>query len=156
MAGTVPATQATMSYPTVRFGLNTRLRENRYLARGVGKMCQAYMDDAMDWPTCSMHYGLVTERDSLYEWVWQSLSGPHGPVHFWIGGTARPTTAPYCVFTLSRSTHLSSREVLSLVRIVHAPASCPRVEIQQNGLRLPTLLIFSVSRCCTRKDGNGR
>lgn len=51
------------------------------------------MDEAVEWPTCSTHYALVTEHDNLYEWVWESLGGPHAPIHFWMGGMMHPTAA---------------------------------------------------------------
>lgn len=61
-------------------------RTPRYLTRGMGKMCGAQIDESFPWPTCSMHYDMVTSYTDFYSWVWYSLYDPHGPVHIWIGG----------------------------------------------------------------------
>lgn len=58
----------------------------RYLTRGLGKMCDAAVDEWYPWPTCEMHYDLATGYSDFYSWVWYSLYDPHGPVHIWIGG----------------------------------------------------------------------
>lgn len=52
----------------------------------MGKMCGANVDESFPWPTCSMHYDMVTSYSDFYSWVWYSLYDPHGPVHIWIGG----------------------------------------------------------------------
>lgn len=52
----------------------------------MGKMCGANIDESFPWPTCSMHYDMVTAYSDFYSWVWYSLYDPHGPVHIWIGG----------------------------------------------------------------------
>lgn len=58
----------------------------RYLTRGLGDVCGIRVQDAFPWPTCSMHYQLVTAYRDFYSWVWYSLYDPHGPVHVWLGG----------------------------------------------------------------------
>ncbi|CAM9789553.1 unnamed protein product, partial [Scytosiphon promiscuus] len=57
-----------------------------WLTRGNGAMCDGYVTDHYDWPTCEEHYNLVTKYSSFYDWVWTSMYSPHGPVHTWIGG----------------------------------------------------------------------
>lgn len=49
-------------------------------------MCDGYVTDHYDWPSCEEHYNLVTMYSSFYDWVWDSMYSPHGPVHTWIGG----------------------------------------------------------------------
>lgn len=42
-----------------------------------------------DWPGCLKHFE-VTNTDSYstyYDWVWDIGYSPHGPVHWWIGGS---------------------------------------------------------------------
>ena len=52
-------------------------------------MCEADVSEEYPWPTCSMHYELATEYESFYDWIWDSMYDPHGPVHVWIGGASR-------------------------------------------------------------------
>lgn len=53
----------------------------------MGKMCGADIGDKFPWPTCSVHYELVTTHENFFSWAWASLAPPHGPIHNWIGGT---------------------------------------------------------------------
>ncbi|CAM9999705.1 unnamed protein product, partial [Ectocarpus fasciculatus] len=62
------------------------INDRPYLTRGMGKMCDAKVDEYYPWPTCEMHYDLATAYSDFYSWVWYSLYDPHGPVHIWIGG----------------------------------------------------------------------
>ncbi|CAM9212040.1 unnamed protein product [Hapterophycus canaliculatus] len=62
------------------------VNDRPYLTRGMGKMCHANLDESYPWPTCAMHYDMVTSYHDFYSWVWYSLYDPHGPVHIWIGG----------------------------------------------------------------------
>ena len=61
-------------------------KKRRYIARGLGKMCQSISDKFLPWTTCGVHYDLVTTNDNLYSWVWSSMGDPHAPVHNWLGG----------------------------------------------------------------------
>ena len=66
---------------------NTKQHKNpRYLTRGLGKMCQSISVKFLPWPTCKIHYDLVTSNFDLYSWVWSSMGDAHGPVHNWLGG----------------------------------------------------------------------
>lgn len=38
------------------------------------------------WPTCRMHYDLLTDNFDFYDWVWNAQYDPHGTVHVWMGG----------------------------------------------------------------------
>ena len=49
-------------------------------------MCSFNTEEYNPWPTCKMHYDLVTAYESFYDWVWEGMSSPHAPVHFWFGG----------------------------------------------------------------------
>ncbi|CBN79226.1 ortho-aminophenol oxidase [Ectocarpus siliculosus] len=62
------------------------VNDRPYLTRGMGKMCDAKVDEWYPWPTCETHYDLATGYSDFYSWVWYSLYDPHGPVHIWIGG----------------------------------------------------------------------
>lgn len=59
---------------------------NRYLTRGLGKMCDGRVNDVYAWPTCESHYEQLTDYTDFYSWVWKSMYKPHGTVHTWIGG----------------------------------------------------------------------
>lgn len=52
----------------------------------MGDMCGFRVQEEYPWPTCQMHYKLVTEYTDFYSWLWYSLYDPHGPVHVWLGG----------------------------------------------------------------------
>ena len=60
--------------------------KRRYLSRAVGKQCQTSVDRYLTWPNCKTHYDLITTNREFYSWVWDSMGGSHGPVHFWLGG----------------------------------------------------------------------
>ena len=61
-------------------------KKRRYITRGLGKMFQSIADKFMPWPTCEVHYDLVTTNFDLYSWVWFSIGDPHAPIHNWLGG----------------------------------------------------------------------
>ena len=56
------------------------------MTRGAGNMCGGHIEEADPWPTCNVHYNLVTNYDEFYSWSWASMGGAHGPIHFWLGG----------------------------------------------------------------------
>lgn len=58
----------------------------RYISRGAGTDCQTSVDAWVTWPTCQIHYELVTSNDDYNSWAWDSLASPHGAIHFWLGG----------------------------------------------------------------------
>ena len=49
-------------------------------------MCQSTSDKFVSFPDCKAHYNLVTTNFDFYSWVWDSIGGPHAPIHFWLGG----------------------------------------------------------------------
>lgn len=49
-------------------------------------MCGVRVEEKYAWPSCQTHYDLNTAYTDFYSWVWESLYGPHGPVHVWLGG----------------------------------------------------------------------
>ena len=59
----------------------------RYVTRGLGKVCQYTGDKFLPWPSCKIHYELVTTNFDFYSWLWDSIGDAHAPVHFWLGGT---------------------------------------------------------------------
>ena len=74
---------------------NTKQHEKRrYVTRRLGQMCQSKGDQFLPWPTCEVHYDLVTTNFDFYSytnfdfysWLWDSISDPHAPIHFWLGG----------------------------------------------------------------------
>ena len=48
-------------------------------------MCQSRGDEFLPWPTCEVHYDLVTTNFDFYSWMWDCMSNPHAPIHFWLG-----------------------------------------------------------------------
>ncbi|CAM9726487.1 unnamed protein product [Scytosiphon promiscuus] len=62
------------------------VNDRPYITRGMGKMCNAKVDDSYPWPTCELHYDTVTAYHDFYSWVWYASYSPHGAVHVWIGG----------------------------------------------------------------------
>ena len=53
----------------------------------MGTLCNEYdVTQIYPWPTCELHYWMVTEYEDFASWVWESMYAPHGPVHTWIGG----------------------------------------------------------------------
>lgn len=59
----------------------------RYLSRGLGTLCNTYdVTQVYPWPTCELHYMMLNDYSDFYNWVWDSMYAPHGPVHTWIGG----------------------------------------------------------------------
>lgn len=59
---------------------------DRYLTRGLGKLCGIETEPAFPWPTCKVHYELLARHSDFYGWVWDAQYDPHGPVHIWLGG----------------------------------------------------------------------
>lgn len=51
--------------------------ERRYMTRGMGKMCQALIEDAFPWPTCEADYRLVMANSDFFDWAWESNDAPH-------------------------------------------------------------------------------
>lgn len=49
-------------------------------------MCGLDLQMSWAWPTCKIHYDLINDYHSFFEWSWESMYWPHGPVHFWLGG----------------------------------------------------------------------
>lgn len=49
-------------------------------------MCDKRTTELYPWPTCDVHYNLVTDYSDWYSFAWMVLYQPHGPVHAWIGG----------------------------------------------------------------------
>ena len=56
------------------------------MSRGLGETCQVIADEFITWPDCEAHYDLTVENGEFYSWVWESMSSPHAPVHYWLGG----------------------------------------------------------------------
>lgn len=52
----------------------------------MGEICGVRVEEKYPWPNCQSHYDLNTAYTDFYSWVWESLYGPHGPVHVWLGG----------------------------------------------------------------------
>lgn len=52
----------------------------------MGNMCGYDSTEEFPWPTCEIHYDLVTDYSDFFSFVWDSLFEPHGSVHIWIGG----------------------------------------------------------------------
>eukprot|EP00904_Undaria_pinnatifida_P007024 jgi/Undpi1/3451/HiC_scaffold_16.g06823.m1 len=71
-------------YGRLRSPWNTN--DRRYLSRGLGETCQVIADEFITWPDCEAHYDLTVENGEFYSWVWESMSSPHAPVHYWLGG----------------------------------------------------------------------
>ena len=53
----------------------------------MGMLCDTYDANKFSpWPTCDMHYYMVTGYKDIATWMWQAEGKPHGPVHDWIAG----------------------------------------------------------------------
>lgn len=52
----------------------------------MGKACQTRIDAYLAWPTCPIHYDLLTTNPDYYSWAWDTMADPHGGVHLWLGG----------------------------------------------------------------------
>ncbi|CAB1107536.1 TYR [Ectocarpus sp. CCAP 1310/34] len=62
------------------------VKNDRYLTRGLGKLCGGSTVERYGWPSCEDHHNLVMDYDDFYSWVSESMNSPHGPVHTWIAG----------------------------------------------------------------------